>query len=444
MSIVKAISSTNAFANLKYLVDTPAHDESLTSHRSLKFYGRNVDTDYQGRVNSAYLGMQFRAVREQARNPNKRVQAQHLIFSFGSDEFAPDQQSLGQQAKQAGQLVAGYISQRLPKDSQYLIAVQCDSKGHNLHAHVVVNSVLLSGKVLNTNLISVTKADGLRAGFDKYMSDYYPKLTGKEWTPVQPQDKVNRVHSTAQQIEERGGYVWREDLKGRLIQAMQETDNLQDYVAVLETLGVTVKTRRASVGKDENGHKIYRQAYTYTMVGEDSQTHASRDFARTKHGGTKGLGQMFTPDAITDYYKSRPVEQVPTRDTGAPAPLKQSAVDDTQLHRPVMIDEEEDYNANTQGQPIDGQAGGQDDLREAIKAINYDAIDTSTSERITADRQARQAQRQRQQRQRKRQQRIRAEQASAPRPATSAPSHSQQPASHPRPARDTGGSDLAR
>lgn len=432
MSIVKAIASSNALANLRYLIDSPAHDESLTSHRSLKYYGRNVDVDYQRHVNAVYTAMQFRAVREQARNPNKRTQAQHLIFSFSPDEFAPTRESLGEQSKQVGQLVAGYIAERLPKDSQYLIAVQCDSAGHNLHAHVVVNSVLLSGKVLNTNLVSVTKQDGLRAGFDQYMADHYPKLTGKEWTPVQPQDKVNRVHSTAQQIEERGGYVWREDLKGRLIQAMQETDNLQDYLTVLETLGVTVKTRRASTGKDENGNKIYRQAYTYSMTGDDGKTHVSRDFARTKHGGTKGLGQMFTPDAIEDYYHTRAVEQQPQQ------PTKPT----------VLLDEEEDYNGNSQGQSFITEQSEQqsdtidtDDLTQAVKSITYDTFDTSASEAKLVERQNRQAQRQRQRDQRRRQRLARQEQAVTERPRPSTPSHPQQPTSRSGYARDDRGLD---
>lgn len=432
MSIVKAISSSNALANLRYLIDTPAHDESLTSHRSLRYYGCNVDTDYQHRVNSIYTAMQFRAVREQARNPAKKTQAQHLIFSFSADEFAPIRESLGEQSKQVGQLVAGYIAERLPKDAQYLVAVQCDSKGHNLHAHVVVNSVLLSGKVLDTNLISVTKADGLRAGFDQYMSEHYTKLTGKEWSPVQPTDKINRVHASAQKIDERGGYVWREDLKGRLIQAMQETDNLQDYLTVLETLGVTVKTRRASTGKDENGNKIYRQAYTYSMTGDDGKTHASRDFARTKHGGIKGLGQMFTPDAIEDYYHTRAVEQQPQQ------PTKPT----------VLLDEEEDYNGNSQGQSFiteqpEQQSDTTDtsDLTEAVKSIKFDTFDTSASEAKLADRKARQAQRQRQQYQRRRQQRERAEQASVDRSRPSAPSQPTQPASRSGYARDTEGPD---
>lgn len=435
MSIIKAISSSNALANLRYLIDTPAHDESLTSHRTVRYSGRNIDLDYQHRVNSIYTAMQFRAVREQARNPAKKTQAQHLIFSFSADEFAPTRESLGEQSKQVGQLVAGYIAERLPKDAQYLVAVQCDSKGHNLHAHVVVNSVLLSGKVLDTNLISVTKADGLRAGFDQYMSEHYTKLTGKEWSPVQPTDKINRVHASAQKIDERGGYVWREDLKGRLIQAMQETDNLQDYLTVLETLGVSVKTRRASVGKDKDGNKIYRQAYTYSMTGDDGKTHASRDFAHTKHGGTKGLGQMFTPDAIEDYYHTRAVEQQPQQ------PTKPT----------VLLDEEEDYNGNSQGQSFiteqpEQQSDTTDttdtsDLTEAVKSLKFDSYDTRASEARLADRKDRQAQRQRQRDQRKRQQRQRAEQAVTDRPRPSAPSQPTQPTSGSRYARDDQGLD---
>lgn len=50
MSIVKVISSTNAGANLNYLINEKAHNTELTNHRSLKFSGQNVYGDYANKV----------------------------------------------------------------------------------------------------------------------------------------------------------------------------------------------------------------------------------------------------------------------------------------------------------------------------------------------------------------------------------------------------------
>ncbi|MBC8745063.1 relaxase/mobilization nuclease domain-containing protein, partial [Lactobacillus sp. Marseille-P7033] len=260
MSIVKVISATNAGANLNYLINEKAHNTELTSHRSLKFSGQNIYGDYANKVNARYLADQFWAVRQRAKNQNKKVQVHHLIFSFSQQEFNPTKENLLQQAQQALKLVNDFLHQLLPSTAQYLEAVQCDSKGKNLHVHVSCNSVLTNGKVLDTNLISansrtVTKNKkqvhylGIRNKFDNYMTKNFKKLTGREFKPVK-ENKINLVNSKAVKIDERGGYIWKEDLKERILDAFNNTNNFEDFEAVLEANnGVKVKHRRASIGK---------------------------------------------------------------------------------------------------------------------------------------------------------------------------------------------------
>ncbi|MBW3351344.1 relaxase/mobilization nuclease domain-containing protein [Limosilactobacillus reuteri] len=316
MSIVKVISATNAGANLNYLINEKAHNTELTSHRSLKFSGQNVYGDYANKVNARYLADQFWAVRQRAKNQNKKVQVHHLIFSFSQQEFNPTKENLLQQARQALKLVNDFLHQLLPSTAQYLEAVQCDSKGKNLHVHVSCNSVLTNGKVLDTNLISVNSRTvtknkkyvhhlGIRNKFDNYMSKNFKKLTGREFKPVK-ENKINLVNSKAVKIDERGGYIWKEDLKERILDAFNNTDNLEDFEAVLEANnGVKVKHRRASIGKDEHGKKIYRDAITYTFIGDDFASHSARDFGYTKGGGKRGLGLSFTPQSIQHEFKQR-------------------------------------------------------------------------------------------------------------------------------------------
>lgn len=316
MSIVKVISSTNAGANLNYLINEKAHNTELTSHRSLLFNGQNVYGDYANKVNARYLADQYWAVRQRAKNPNKKVQVHHLIFSFSQQEFNPTKQNLLQQARQALKLVNDFLHQLLPSTAQYLEAVQCDSKGKNLHVHVSCNSVLTNGKVLDTNLISVNSRTvtknkklvhylGIRNNFDNYMTKNFKKLTGREFKPVK-ENQVNLVNSKAVKIDERGGYIWKEDLKERILDAFNNTDNFEDFETVLEANnGVKVKHRQASIGKDEHGKKIYRDAITYTFIGDDFASHSARDFGYAKGGGKRGLGLSFTPQSIQHEFKQR-------------------------------------------------------------------------------------------------------------------------------------------
>lgn len=316
MSIVKVISSTNAGANLNYLINEKAHNTELTSHRSLLFNGQNVYGDYANKVNARYLADQYWAVRQRAKNPNKKVQVHHLIFSFSQQEFNPTKQNLLQQARQALKLVNDFLHQLLPSTAQYLEAVQCDSKGKNLHVHVSCNSVLTNGKVLDTNLISVNSRTvtknkklvhylGIRNNFDNYMTKNFKKLTGCEFKPVK-ENQVNLVNSKAVKIDERGGYIWKEDLKERILDAFNNTDNFEDFETVLEANnGVKVKHHQASIGKDEHGKKIYRDAITYTFIGDDFASHSARDFGYAKGGGKRGLGLSFTPQSIQHEFKQR-------------------------------------------------------------------------------------------------------------------------------------------
>src|SRR5699024_12580053 len=89
------------------------------------------------------------------------------------------------------------------------------------HVHVSCNSVLTNGKVLDTNLISVNSRTvtknkklvhylGIRNNFDNYMTKNFKKLTGCEFKPVK-ENQVNLVNSKAVKIDERGGYIWKEE-----------------------------------------------------------------------------------------------------------------------------------------------------------------------------------------------------------------------------------------
>lgn len=418
VSILKVISSSNAGANLSYLIDEKAHDTTLTSHRTLAFGGQNIFLDWNNQINSRYLADQFWAVRQRAKNPGKRVQAQHLIFSFSNEEFNPNKSTLKQDVNQIRQLVKSFMVEHFPKKAQYLIAVQADSHGHNLHAHVTLNSVQTDGKVLNTNLVSVTGKDNIRDAFDKHMMNNFKNVTGSDWQPV-TQNTDNLVNAKTVKVDERGGYVWKEDLKSRIIDAFSNVDNLDDFKAVLEAnSGVHVKERRASIGKDENGNKKYRVAFTYSFTDADGHNRSSRDFAYTKTGAKRGLGLAFTPDALSSAFKQRQNEQqaIDQEDVQTVSDDVTETNEDTSrriaLQQAInqLQDEEESEqdHGNQSEQPVWDN--------EQIDQIQFAEADTTGAEEQLNNQQAklhRQLNGQRQRNQRRRQQRVEAEQASS-------------------------------
>ena len=341
MSITKCLNRKNSRALIKYLLDAKPHDTGLVNHRNLLVTGQNLET-FPGRFNgefiqqsyqSPFIAEQFNAAQGLSKaakqGKKKNVQAFHLIVSFSDSEFPPDGDQK-KEAEQAAKLTKGFLKEQLPPDSQYLMAVQRDGKGHKLHVHVALNSVQINGKVIRRQYLHqrdwdyVTKdgkhihEPGLASNLDKYLEDNFQRVTGREFHAVVPSTE-NRVHSAEEQIVARGGYDWHQDLKNRIYSAFSDPNvhNLNDFKAACAKRGVTVTEKRRGTGqKDASGHKIYKTGYTYELTGEDvyksgakkgqPRMHKMRDYRMGRDGQPLrgSLGTAFTPENIEKEIKN--------------------------------------------------------------------------------------------------------------------------------------------
>lgn len=392
MSITKCLNRKNSRALIKYLLDAKPHDTGLVQHRNLLVTGQNLET-FPGRFNGKLIqnSYQFPFVAEQfasaqglskaaKQGKKKSIQAFHLIVSFSDDEFPPDGDQK-QEAEQAAKLTKGFLKEQLPPDSQYLMAIQRDGKGHKLHAHVALNSVQITGKVIRRQYLHqkdwdyITKdgkhvhEPGLASNLDKYLEENFQRVTGREFHPVIPSTE-NRIHASEEQIVARGGYNWHEDLKERIYQAFSDpkVHNLNDFKQACAKRGVTVTEKRRGTGqKDENGHKIYKTGYTYEFTGEDVyksgakkgqfKVHKMRDYRMGKDGmPLRGsLGTAFTPENIEKEIKNHEF-------------IKKERVQRDKQQRDVEVARA----------TLTGVAGGlKSDLKDADKAGTADSTETS-------------------------------------------------------------------
>ena len=335
MSITKCLNRKNSRALIKYLLDAKPHDTGLVQHRNLLVTGQNLET-FPGKFNgeliqhsyqSPFVAEQFASAQGLSKaakqGKKKSIQAFHLIVSFSDDEFPPDGDQK-KEAEQAAKLTKGFLKEQLPPDSQYLMAIQRDGKGHKLHAHVALNSVQITGKVIRRQYLHqkdwdyITKdgkhvhEPGLASNMDKYLEQNFQRVTGREFHPVVPSTE-NRVHASEEQILARGGYDWHQDLKERIYSAFSDPNvhNLNDFKQACAKRGVTITEKRRGTGqKDASGHKIYKTGYTYEFTGEDvyksgtkkgqPRLHKVRDYRMGKDGmPLRGsLGTAFTPEKI--------------------------------------------------------------------------------------------------------------------------------------------------
>lgn len=310
MAILKIISSKSARNTIKYLLDEQAHNTDLTSDRALKIDSQNVDLNFNANKNlfTLYVYNQFSAVREIAKKKDKKEQARHLIFSFSNDEFNLTKNNLKEKSEQALTLCSDFLRQKLPDQAQFLTVAQADSDGHKLHVHAVVNSVMLDKKNVDTNLyntISGRKYRSILDDFQAYMSSNFEKVTGKKYEVNFDTSHKELKNSSFARIKERGGYVWKDDLKERIRQAKLYSNDLASFEKNLAQTGVSVTKRRASLGKDATGKKIYREAYTFSFVDQDQKQRKIRDISRTKSGALKGLGEDYTPLSLERSFKTK-------------------------------------------------------------------------------------------------------------------------------------------
>lgn len=312
--ISRMIKSNSSTALVKYLLDEKAHNTELTSDRNLAVATQNIQLGRNNKINSLYVASQMYGVQKAAKNKNKKTKADHLVISFSDDDFPEAKgNKLKKQAQQAMKLVTGFLSKHFPKTTQYLAVIQRDGDGKKLHAHVALNSVLTDGKVMNMKYLSMLPKTykkehvaGLRSNLDNYLLENFERVTGRKFEPVKSDYETDTHKSSEQQIASRTGYVWKDELKAQLANVMTKANSFEEFKELSKSAyNIDIAKRRASVGKDENGKKIYRQAVTYSFTGQDGKKHKSRDYAKNKGGGTRGLGLAFTPNEIKNAIEQR-------------------------------------------------------------------------------------------------------------------------------------------
>lgn len=197
-----------------------------------------------------------------------KTQVRRIITSYSKDELDPEDPHSAE--------IALAIAQEHAREAypgrQVLICVQADGEGGCIHAHEIVNNVsMLDGKGCTneqTKFHYVAKTvDEVAKKYITLSMDYGDKYDEKTHTAKVSADNVtqnerrmrdaNREAVTAGQ--EPLHYIWKDDLKGRVLAAMSEATSRDDYLKRLTAHGVEGEYRTS---KKQGDYIIYELADT--------------------------------------------------------------------------------------------------------------------------------------------------------------------------------------
>lgn len=249
------------------------HDENV-NERVLVASGLNVSVDHA----KQQMQSVWQHYGTQTRN---QVEAYRVIQSFSPDELDYRNPDDCQKANDLGYQTA----EKLFPDRQVLVLTQADGKGHKLHNHILVNSLNpVTGKALR----------GSEKDFQTIADASDDVLRDNGMTPLEgAKTPWNAVPQAERALIDKGAYSWRDDLKNRIVQGMDDTQVVDEATMIqkMSQLGVDVRFR------GQNG-------VSYAFTDNDGKKRVSRG---------KRLGEMFEKGSLEDGFESNKAGQFDVR-----------------------------------------------------------------------------------------------------------------------------------
>ena len=232
-------------------------------------------------ISPTYASNEMKAVRQHANGDTIKNQAIRIIQSFATDDLDITNPNDWQKCNDIGYEFARRAFGGLDDERKegyyppYQIAVytHVDGKGHKLHNHIIVNKTNLNdGKQWTVDNLD-QEWRGFRKINDAVCREYGLKIT---------QERSKKVKKTISEheLELKGQYVWKNDLRTRIDEALAEIKKKNiNFEGALKARGVDVRRR------GQNG-------ISYAFVDKEGKKRISRG---------QRLGTIYERKSVDEY-----------------------------------------------------------------------------------------------------------------------------------------------
>lgn len=215
---------------------------------------------------------------------NHKTQVIRVVQSFSINELNPDEPSDVLTASMIGQEFAHTYY----PDRQAVVFTQTDGKSHLIHNHIIIS---------DTDMTSSKGCDKqqyyqptLAQWTNEIAGQYFELDFGNAKTP----DKTTQTERAKRAL---GEYVWKDDLKSRITEALNESESEEDWIKNLPAHGVNIEVH------DSKKREKY---YTYELM--DTDGFGDKKIPQNLKSRSYKLGTLYDAEHVQEYFSEKEME----------------------------------------------------------------------------------------------------------------------------------------
>ena len=215
---------------------------------------------------------------------NHKTQVIRVVQSFSVRELNPDEPADILTANMIGQ---EFVQKYYP-DRQAVVFTQTDGKSGLIHNHVIIS---------DTDMTSSRGCDKqqyyqptLAKWTDEIAGQYFELDFGDTTVP----DKTTQTERAKRAL---GEYVWKDDLKSRITEAMNESESEDDWIKNLPAHGVNIEVHDS---------KKRGKYYTYELM--DTDGFGDKKIPQNLKSRSYKLGTLYDAEHVQEYFSEKELE----------------------------------------------------------------------------------------------------------------------------------------
>ena len=215
---------------------------------------------------------------------NHKTQVIRVVQSFSVRELNPDEPADILTANVIGQ---EFVQKYYP-DRQAVVFTQTDGKSGLIHNHVIIS---------DTDMTSSRGCDKqqyyqptLAKWTDEIAGQYFELDFGDTTVP----DKTTQTERAKRAL---GEYVWKDDLKSRISEAMNESESEDDWIKNLPAHGVNIEVHDS---------KKRGKYYTYELM--DTDGFGDKKIPQNLKSRSYKLGTLYDAEHVQEYFSEKELE----------------------------------------------------------------------------------------------------------------------------------------
>lgn len=215
---------------------------------------------------------------------NHKTQVIRVVQSFSVRELNPDEPADILTANIIGQ---EFVQKYYP-DRQAVVFTQTDGKSGLIHNHVIIS---------DTDMTSSRGCDKqqyyqptLAKWTDEIAGQYFELDFGDTTVP----DKTTQTERAKRAL---GEYVWKDDLKSRITEALNESESEDDWIKNLPAHGVNIEVHDS---------KKRGKYYTYELM--DTDGFGDKKIPQNLKSRSYKLGTLYDAEHVQEYFSEKEIE----------------------------------------------------------------------------------------------------------------------------------------